>query len=261
MSTVKPAMTITALAFALIFGGGVYVFMNFGNLAKGQVEKAATRALGVSVKIGALDVSLKDKAVVAKNITVNNPPGFTAPHAATVKAVYIALDTASEKHVVFSDIRVEGTEVALEVKKQTTNLMTLKKGMPSNVSDTDKDKSGEATKVTIDQLHIEGAKIMPTVTLLAEQDLSPIVLPDVKMAGIGSKQKGVLPEDAISQIWKNVIRHINVSAYNAGYFEGLSRDALNEISRDQVDALKNDITEGINNQIDKIGKTIKGLFE
>src|SRR5262245_48729072 len=125
MTLSKSAMTITSLAAAMLFGGGVYIMMNMNILAKNYLEREASRTLGVTVTIGSLDITLQERSAVVKNLTIGNPEGFEKPYAAKVETINIALGNMAQQLIEFRDIDVGKAEVNLEVRENVTNLAAI----------------------------------------------------------------------------------------------------------------------------------------
>ncbi len=76
MTISKTTLTISSIAMALLFGGGVYLMTNINIIAKNYIEKTATATLGVKVTLGSLMVSLPERTAHAKDLRISNPDGF-----------------------------------------------------------------------------------------------------------------------------------------------------------------------------------------
>ncbi len=249
MVTTKSAMTFTAVAFALLFGGGVYVLMNLSQFAKPMSERIASEAIGVNVSIGSMDISLKEKTVSVGNIRVDNPPGYKTPYAIEIADVVLGLNSASQTLVDFRAIDVSGVEANLEVTPSGTNLLTLKNMVAQRKLDKDKPVEN-AIKVIIESLNLRDMRVNPSVTLLSGQELKSVSVPPLNLQGIGKKQNGVLAQDAVAQVMSPLLKSMSEAAGQAGFYEGLSSDALKDLGQSQIDQVT-----------DKIESGLKGLFE
>ena len=254
MSVSKTAVTISSLALAMMFGGGVYLMMNFGTLAQQMAERIASKTLGVSVSIGSVDIDFQDKAVTVSKVKVGNPAGYSGSHAATIEKIYMKADKLSQVLLRFNDVAVSGSEVYLEVKENGTNLTDIKKTVDSKAAKGD--QAAKQIKVIIEKMRIEKMRVIPSVLLAAGLEIEPIVVPDIILTGIGVKENGVLASEAIGQIWADIVSRVNRSASQAGYYEGLSPEALEDMGATQLQQIKGQISE----EVDKIGEGIKGLF-
>lgn len=255
MSISKPFLTVTSLAVAAMFGGGVYVMMNLGTFAEQITERVASKTLGVAVEIEGMDISLPERKVTISGLSVANPPGFDKAHAMTTEDISITLGNVSKTLITFKDIQVTGTEVNVEVKEQTTNLQTIKNNIKIVPPEPVENENGEEVvkeplKVIIDQLALSGAKINPSVTLVSATDLAPVSVPNIVLNGIGQKENGVLVSEAVAQVWQQLSAKFSNAASGAGFYEGMSTEALREMGQTQLQGMK-----------DKISNGLKGLFD
>ena len=250
----KTFLTMTTVAFALMFGGGVYVLSKIDTLAKPMAERIASEALGVRVSIGAMTISLPEKRVDVMNIRVANPQGFSKPHALTIDNTRIALKNVATKLIDFEGIGVSGAKVFLEVNESGTNLHALKKGMKGADPQTAEE---EPLKVIIRHFVLNRTQLNPSVTLIESQDLKPIEVAPVELKGIGVKENGILAREAVTQIMAPLLQTFSNAAGDAGFYQGLSSDALKEIGASQINQIKTQINE----EVDKIGEGLKNLFQ
>ena len=250
----KSILTFTTLAFALMFGGGIYVLTQIDKLAKPMVERIASDALGVRVSIGAMVISLPEKRVDVVNIRIANPPGFSKPHAVTIENAQVALNNVAEKLIDFKGISVNGTQVFLEVKEGGTNLHALKKG----IKGADPQAAEEdPLKVIIRRFALNNTQLNPSVTLLSESDLEPIVIAPIVLNNIGVKENGLVAREAVAQIMAPLLQTFSRAGGDAGFYQGLSGDALKEMGMGQFDQIKTQVQD----EVDKIGAGLKSLFE
>ena len=256
----KSAITFGSLAFALLFGGGVFLFTNLGSLAKTASERIASDVLGVAVRIESMDVSLQDKKVTLRGLKIANPPGFQKPNILTVDDIAIVLGKASASRLEFDQIKVSGTQVFVEVQNAGTNLSTIQsnvknsakkkaaqpKAADNNAQSSEANATGQADtpkeplKVIIRDLNIGDITLYPSTTLVP-LDVGTITVPAVRLSGIGARENGIVARDAIAQIWNTLASRLSKSALQAGFFEGLSSDALKDLGAATVKKLKGDL--------------------
>lgn len=245
------ATALAALVTIVVFGGGAYILYNLNTLAKPVTERIASNTLGVSVKIGAMDIALQEKTVRVSNIRIANPAGYKKPHAVTIDNVQVSLGDIAQDFIEFRAIEVSGAQTYLEVKSSGTNLQALKQGMAQ------KQEKRSALRVIIDRLSITKTQLQPSVTLLSAQDLKAVRVPDLTLRGIGRKENGILVNDALRQVMTPFLKSVSKAAGSAGFYDGLSTEALKEIGTGQVNAIKDEI----NREVDKVTNGLKGLFE
>lgn len=235
----------------LLVAGGIFVYLNFGGLAKTLAERIATDALGVKVNIGSLDISLENRTAVVNNLTIANPPGYDGRHAMTAEKIVIGLNTASKQLIDFNDIDVIGSVVNLEVTPNGTNLTDLKElAMQKKQRES---VGSEAIRVIVRKMAIGASTLNPRVTLLPGQDLGSIKIPAINLSGIGEKENGVLAKEAIIQVITKYIGVAQREANKAGMFKGLPTDELQKIQGGLVEKAKDDV--------EKLKGDIKNIFK
>lgn len=234
--------SVFGLIVLVLIAGGIFLYLNFGDLSKKAVEKVASEALNVPVKISKLDLSLKEKSVTVSGIRIANPKGYSKPYAVQVGAVSVALAEVPENFelIKFKSINVRDTIVNLEVTEQTTNLSQLKDGMAKKPASA----KPSNTKVIVDKFNINQSTLNPAVTLIGG-DLGTVKVPPVTLSGIGKKENGVLAEEAIQQILNQYLNIAVKEANTAGYLRGL-------IDVD-VDKIKNQVKDKIEGKLKNLG--------
>ena len=254
MTVSKPFLTTAALAFAMLFGGGVYVFMNLGSLAKPLTEKIASDTLGVKVSIGGMEIALAEKRVTVSGIKIANPKGFSKPHALKVGAVSVALENVAAGLVDFKDISIANAHVFVEVSEKGTNLQALKNGMTQSEPDPD----AKAPKVIIRRFALNEASLNPSVTLIGDQDLQPITIAPITLTGIGVKENGIVAREAIVQVMEPLLKIFTREAGKAGFYQGLSPDALKELGVKGISGIKDKVQDSVGGAV---GGGLKKLFQ
>ncbi len=231
-STTKKISLIVLTILAL---GGAFIYMNMGSIAKSVAEKIGSETLGVKVTIASLDISIKDRSVLVSGLSIANPEGFKNSHAMKVESINIAMNSFAKELLVFNDIRVKGTELFLEVTQSGTNLNALKKNIDQGKKAPKEEKEhGSATaaaaKVVLKHFLLSSAQLHPAQTLISGKDLKSVSLPDIKLAGIGEKQNGVLAREAISQVWDAISKSALSASAKGGLLEGMSADTLKDLT-------------------------------
>ena len=250
MHVSKAVMTVSSVAIAAMFGGGVYLMMNFGSIAKNMTERVATETLGVKITVDGLDVDFKNKAVTVSGVKVGNPQGYTGAYAATLEKISLKADTLSQTLLKFNDVAVTGSEIYLELRPEGTNLTDIKSTVNSKAAQGD--AAAQQVKVIIENMRIEKMRVLPNALLLGTK-LEPITVPDLVLTGVGVKENGVLASEALTQVWHRVVERVNEQAGNAGYFEGLNSEALEEVGASGMEQFKEKMSE----ELDEIGGNIR----
>lgn len=252
MAATKTALTAASIGFALIFGGGVYLYMNFNSIAHKLAEKYATQALGVEVSIGLMDVSLQERTITAHNIKIGNPPGYENAHVVTVDQIDIAAGALSRELIELKDVSVKDADVYLEVTPNGTNLSDIRQNLNRDAGEA-QSAGTEAVKVILDKLVMNGT-IHPSVTI-ADLEIEAFSLPPLELRNIGGAN-GASPGEVMAQVWVPLSRQVIRAANEKGYLQGLNADALKEVGVGRVQQIK----DKIDDEIDSVTEGVKGLF-
>lgn len=238
MTKTKSKKSVFPLLAVLVVlaAGGVYLYMNFGSLLTRTAEKIASNALGVSVDIGSINVSLQDKKVTVNTLEIGNPPGYKTPYAVKADSIAIGLNTASKELIDFKDIQVKGSVVNLEVnEKGSMNLNDLK--TLANQKKQTESVGSEAIRVIVKHMVIDASTIKPTISLL-DKDIDPITLPALTFNNIGSGS-GIPVKDAIVQVMTKYLNEAQGAARRSGALAGVPGfDGVTKVIDDAKDSLK-----------------------
>lgn len=216
MSATKTVMTVTSLATAMLFGGGIYLYMNYGTMAKNSVERYASRTLGVPVTIGRLDASLKDNFIAVTNFRIANPQGYHAPYAVIAEKVHIATGALGEGRLELKDIAAGGVEIFVEQGQEGDNLSAISANLKQAIEGKDApaasdDPAAQDKKnilMTVGKLVMDEGQVHVLDADEAAQDEAAgkiQAFSSLRMADIGGGE-GISPEKAIGQIWNRLAR-------------------------------------------------------
>lgn len=268
--TMKAAFGLFGILVVLILVVGVFLYLNMDAVAKNLSEQAASKALGVPVTIGSMDISLEQKKIEVSDIAVANPKGYKGAHALTVDKIVVAGESFSKDLLVFSLVQVDGTAVNLEVSEQGVNLGALKthtQTVSSNTSSSSAssdDISKNNIKVIVREFSLTGAQLTPSIMLTPSEELSTVNVPDIILKNIGEKENGVEAEEAVAQIMSAVLDVFNKNASNAGFLKGLSLETLNSIGISTGAVFKGNLKDSYKKELNKFKKGfggVQGLFE
>lgn len=260
----KTIFSITALATALIFGGGVMLYMNLGDVAKVLAEKKASEVLGVKVTIGKMEIDVPNQRLAIRNLVIANPQGFDAPHALKVGQINMQGISLSKELLALGSIETKDTDIVFEVNPNGTNLQAIsdnvknagnKKAAPANDNAETGEEGGaqkapqQSVKVAIEKLAITQTTLTPA-GLLGEAKLDPFTLDQITLNKIGTRSNPVLAREAIAQIWGEVSR----KAISAAQRQGLVNKIGQELGVENLDG-------AVNDAVNKGAEKLRGLFE
>lgn len=258
MSKVGKAAKVSLVlfgVFVLLFViSAAYIYMNMGGIARYISERVATETLGVPVTIGKMDILVDEKKIIAKDIKIANPEGYTKPYAMSIETITVSADVFDNKLLSFARVDVEGTKVNLEVTNTGTNLAVIEANAHANAS---KSPAGEKdVKVIMKDIYVTKPQINPVVTL-AQKDMAMVTAPDAQVSGIGVNEKGIPVDDALAQSFSGVVRSVHIAANDAGFLEGLPLEVLNVIGVSTVNVFQKNLQNSFNKEVEKFNQGVE----
>ena len=235
----KKALVVVAVLLALAAGAIFLAYNSLDVIVKMALEHYGPDVAGVTVKVGDVEISPRDGRGRLKGVEIGNPKGFSAPLAARLGEIAVAIDprTITEPIVLIHEIAIEAPLITYERGAKTTNLDVIQKNIESYVkaggaSSEGQTPSGRSAKhrFVIERLAIRGAKVRMTNAALKGQGLT-FDLPDILLRDVGKGQNGVTASEAANIVTKTLIARIaqkvltNIDLLRKGGVEG-AVDAL-----------------------------------
>lgn len=225
-----PLLLIAGL-IVLLAGGGIALYGSLASLSKQATERLASQVLGVKVDIGSLDINPESGLVTIRDVTINNPKGYKRGSGITISAIDVKARSLQRERLTLEDIKVSGMNIGVEVSRDGTNLSDLKENIVNRSNNV---KSLHAkiqpVGIIIDHIVFAGARIEPAhVTEAIAKDLSPRILPEIHLRGIGEKQQGASLQDAASQVFVYVLNVALRASAEEGYLDSLTPEIQEKI--------------------------------
>jgi hypothetical protein len=240
----KKTLLVVAAVLVALAGAGFWLYHEVDLLVKLALEHYGPQVAGVSVKVDEVRLSPKDGRGVLRGVEIGNPPGFTAPRAARLGEVTMAVEPATLRApvVLIHEIAIVAPTITYERAGKTTNLDAIAKNIESYVKASEaspdgKQASGKDARhlFIIERLTIRGAKVTMTNPALKGQGVT-FDLPDIRLDNIGRARGGVTASEAARQVTNALLAGIaarvlsNIDLLRQGGVEG-AIDALKGLFR------------------------------
>jgi len=166
---VKKALVILLVIVAAVAGVVFYVLGNLDSIVKNAIESNGSAAVGTAVKVGSVNIALAEGRATISELTVANPPGFSAKPALRFGKVSVEIDP---KTVSIKRIYAGEPQINVEVKGSENNFSVLQKNInaASGGKKDTKPSESESVTVTIDTVEIDKAR----ATLTSDQRDKPL---------------------------------------------------------------------------------------
>jgi hypothetical protein len=227
----KTVGIIVGVLLIVVVGVVVYIAQNVNSLVEGAIEDLGSQALGTTVRVASVDISLTEGRGTIKGLEIANPKGYDGPYLMQLDEITVALnlDELSTETVVLDTVLIDGARIAAIVKgKDDSNLQTLMDNLDTGSSATEADAGGTETTVIIDQLDFTNAQASVDVVLLDQH--MEIDLPDIHLSGVGRKEGGATAGEVAGQLLKPiteaVVREVIKRGLGGEDLEGSLKDKL-----------------------------------
>lgn len=203
---------IALVVLIVLIGGGVYFFLsNLNELVRSAVEQAGTRATGVSVSLGKVDLDIGGGKGALGELNVANPSGFNSEYAFNLGDISVSLDLDSlqANPIVIKEVVVTSPKVIYELGDVGSNIDAIQRnvenftkqvsGGSSGGSSSAGESEGEGTKVVINDLYVRGAEVSVSAPFLKGDKLGTKV-PEIHLKDIGKESGGATPGEVAGKV-------------------------------------------------------------
>lgn len=159
----KKLLKITAvLALLLVLAVSIglwYVFRNLDSIAKEQIERGGTAALGVPTKVDSVSIHIWNGNLALSGLDIANPPGFKTPHFLAMKSANldVTLGSLRQETIEVPALTLKGIDVNIEQTADGANYRAILDHVKSRSSPTP--APGPEKKLIIGRLLIENTTI------------------------------------------------------------------------------------------------------
>lgn len=253
----KALKIILGLVVVVLIAAAVITMLllnNINQLTVDTVQTQGTQLLKTDVKLGAANIELSQGKGSLQNLTVANPPGFSAANAVEMGAVTLHIDPQSllEDVKVIKEISVDGAKLLAEQKNlKDTNLQALLDNIQQDAASSEpvETEAGPDVRLMVEKFRFTNGKIQLKSAQFGEREIS---LPTIALDNIGDKTKGLTPQELGQAVVAPLLQQVK-TAVTAEITE-LAKDKAEEKLKEK---LQEKLTDKIGGEaVDKL----KGLF-
>jgi hypothetical protein len=192
------AVAVLAVVVALV----VYLLSSLDGIVKGGIEKYGSEIMGTSVRVGSVEISLKEGKGTIRGLRIKNPDGFPSGDAVSFGEITLGIDIASLSSadpIVVTVVKIAEPSVSWALnEKGKNNISTLQAnakryaGSGGGEEAPEESSSDEApTLISIKKLSIAGGKLAADLSALGGPTLESKIAP-VYLSNVGGS-KGATP--------------------------------------------------------------------
>lgn len=165
-------------------------------VARSVVETWGSEAAGAPVHLGSADVSLLQPQLVLHGLVVENPPGFGAEPALSVRRLAIGVDpgTLTGDVVTVTEVTADGVELCYSRSGGESNLDAIESRILAFL---EKRKLGSGPRLLLDRLVARDAKATAPVVL----GRASVPLQGLEYRDIGRREGGLTPPAMVAALF------------------------------------------------------------
>lgn len=212
----KLLIIIPVLIIIIVFALG----FSLNSIVKHGVETIGPKAMGASVKLSDVDISIFSGKGKLKGLFIGNPEGFKTDSAFKVTEIRVALNVKSvfSEKIIVDKIYIDSPEITYEKGGNGDNFKALLKNIEKftggSVSADQKDAAEEPKKeekkIQISKLTINNGKVNMSMTALGGEKLT-LSLPDIQIKDIGKEKEGTTFSKAMAQVFSVLNKNIGIA--------------------------------------------------
>lgn len=217
------------IGLVVIIAGGVYYAYNYydwQSVVRKLVHQYGSAAVGTDVRIGGINLSLKNGSGSVGSITVANPKGYKQDYIIKLGSVSVSVDKNSVKKlaeetlkktgpkvktIVINEIRVDKPEVTYELMSLQKNnvddiLANIKKNTASSAKPQKaEEKSDTEYNVAIKKVVVANGVATVAADLLGSSESLSLNLPTITVSNLGTEKQGITIEDGLARIFQEIL--------------------------------------------------------
>ncbi len=245
------------LVVVLIVAIGIFLFLkNINSIVKTAVETVGPQVTLTDVGLNEANIELQKGRAELNGLYIANPQGFSPANVFQMDTVVIDIDPASitDDVIVINEIRIDGAQLLAEQKGlKDTNIQALMDNLNKSSSGAEASEA-EAESDSDVRLMVEKlAFVNGTVDLKTEQlgDYQ-MQLPDINVADIGDKQRGLTPEELATALLQPVLQQVKTQ---------VAVELQDKAKEKAKEKLKEEIGKKISPENQKKLEGLKGLLK
>jgi len=262
MKIAKTLSILVAAGVVIVVAAVIFLYSNLDSLVETAIEEAGTEVTQTRVEVGGVKLELTSGEGTISGLEVDSPSGFSRKQIFTLGQVTVGIDpkTVTEPVIVIDKVLVKAPQIFYEINDSgDSNLDALKKNIQKLTGGKKESASGDAKKLIIRKLVIEGAEIDARVAALGGKDLSANI-PTITLNNIGQDSGGASAAEVAEKVSKVLIEKATTAVAEMGVQQYVGK-SVEEAKAQLEQKAKGALQENLGDKLDdQLGDKLKGLF-
>lgn len=218
--------TVIALLSVLIIlaAAAIFLWTSLDALVAAAIEKYGSQATQTKVRVASVDIALTAGEASIAGLTIGNPPGFSTPHAFSLKEISTRIDTKSVtgSPILIEEIRVQAPQVYYEINRSgESNVLEIKKRLgQGGGSKNGQEQTGP--HLIIRRLIIEQGRVEGRVAAIENRTFSA-QLPRIELTGLGEETNGAPAGQIAREVASALVQRASATVGQLGVSEYLGK--------------------------------------
>ncbi len=228
----------------VIVGIAVFLYNSIDSIVESAIEKHGSRVLGTRVSVGSVDISLKSGRGTIRNVSVENPEGFSSGDMFKLDEITVDIDVKSLNRdpITIDEVTISAPAVRVEMNEQAqTNVGAVKsaadKYQSASVPQERKQDGGFEKRFVIEKFVFEEGVVDLDATAVGIEKVD-LGLPPVRLTNVGGPN-GDTPDG----IGKTVSR---------AFLDAVSDVVTNEAKRRAMEKAKEELKDTAKKALEKL---------
>ncbi len=254
----KKLLIAVGVLLVLMAGALVYVYSSLDSIVKDAIETYGSAATKTEVRVASVRIKLESGEGSIAGLAVGNPKGFRDTNLFQLGEISTKIDTASitKNPIIIDELVIREPAVFYEINRDgLSNVDALKKNLglsSGEKSAAGEDKGGEARKMIIRKLVVEGGKARVSIAALGDREQS-VTLPPIRLTDVGKKSGGATAMELAQILSRAMLKNVQGAVARAGVNQYLGK-SLEQLKKGGLKSL------GGSQAPADVGGAIKGLL-
>lgn len=265
----KKTLLVTIVVLVIAAAAAVYYLLtNLDAIVEAALEKFGSDAVKTSVRVDRVAISLGEGAAAISGLTVDNPAGFSLPHAFALGeiAVDINLEQTGKELIAIDAIAISAPQVFYEINAQREGSLNKLKDNLDRQAAASKDDSvsgapsgadrDSTLKLRIDRFEFKEASLHARVVPLNDRTY------DLKLPPLALNNLKGTPDQIARQVLDRLIEHAKQEIRRQGLDSELAE--IKAKARERIDEEKAKLQQQADDRIEeekqKAGDKLKNLL-
>lgn len=238
MKALKILLGVVAVVAVIAGGLAYYGISQLDGIVKRVVEDTGSEVVGSSVTLDKVAITLKEGRAEFHTLAVANPDGFSSNDLLNLGEIAVDIEPSSLTGdvIVIDEVLIKAPVLLAELKGlNQSNVQTLLNNIKANTQSSSTapaettTESGREVLLAVKRFTFTEGQINVVSDQFGSREL---VLPSIVLQNLGSKEKGLTPEELTQAVIKPLLEQVREQLKK--HLEGVAKDKAEEALKRKI---------------------------